>query len=327
MLEVGVVENDLRVLAAHFQLDLGLARYAADGDLTTHAHGTGEADAVDFRAVDQCIAHHATAAHHQVEHTGREACAGDDFGQGPGATWNQVCGFQHDAVAVGQGRGDFPCRDGDREVPRGDQTDHAQGFASDFNVDARTHRRQVVAGQAQALAGEELEDIAGAGHFADGFRQGLALFPGQQGAEFFATGEDFSTDFVQGIVTRLNAGSGPGRERGTGGVDGGVDLSQISLGVVADGVAQFGRVDVGRIIATGNPFAVDVVIETLCICHFEISSRKRPLIAQRPYLNGCVTAHPACRSARRAFRTLRRSDRSAVHAQDLRRSRQFLPRP
>ncbi|MCY1462536.1 hypothetical protein D9M71_803220 [compost metagenome] len=64
-------------------------------------------------------------------------------------------------------------------------------------------------------------------------------------------------------MTRLNAGSGPGRERGTGGVDGGVDLSQISLGVVADGVAQFGRVDVGRIVATGNPFTVDVVIETL----------------------------------------------------------------
>ncbi|VVN46230.1 hypothetical protein PS659_05852 [Pseudomonas fluorescens] len=290
LLEVGVVENDLRVLAAHFQLDLGLPRHAADGDLTTDANGTGEADAVDFRAVDQCIAHHAAAAHHQVEHTGREACAGDDFGQGPGATRYQVRRFEHDAVAVGQGRSDFPCRDGNREVPRGDQTNHAQGFASHFNVDARTHRRQIVAGQAQAFTGEELEDVAGAGHFTDGFRQGFALFPGQQGAELFATGEDFSTDLVQGVMTGLNAGSGPGRERGAGGVDGGVDLSQISLGVVANGVGQLGRVDVGRVIATGNPFAIDVVIETLCICHFEISSRKKPPIARRPWFIGCYCA-------------------------------------
>ncbi|MNN02048.1 hypothetical protein D3C81_1146870 [compost metagenome] len=169
LLEVSVVENDLRVLAAHFQLDFGLTRHAADGDLTTNAHGTGEADTVDFRAVHQCIAHHTTAAHDQIEHAGREACAGDDFRQRPGATRHQVSRLEHDAVAVGQGRGDFPRRNGNREVPRGDQTNHAQGFASDFDVDARTHRRQIVAGQTQAFTGEELEDVAGAGHFADGF--------------------------------------------------------------------------------------------------------------------------------------------------------------
>src|SRR5690606_31869705 len=102
LLEVGVVENDLRVLAAHFQLHLGLARNAVDGDLAANAHRTGEADAVDFRAVDQRLANHATAAHYQVERTGRETRAGDDFRQRPGAARHQIGRFEHDAVAIGQ---------------------------------------------------------------------------------------------------------------------------------------------------------------------------------------------------------------------------------
>ena len=206
-----------------------------------------------FGLLHHRVADHATAAHHQVEHAGREACAGDDFGQRPGATRHQVGRFEHDAVAIGQGRGDFPRRDRNREVPRGDQADHAQRFAGDFDVDARAHRRQVIAGQTQAFAGEELEDVAGAGHFANGFGQGLALFPGQQRAEFFAAGEDFGADFIQRIVARLNAGRRPGRERGARSVDGGIDLGQIGLGVFADDIGQFGRVDVGAVVGCRRP--------------------------------------------------------------------------
>jgi hypothetical protein len=244
-----------------------LARHAADGDLTTHAHRAGEADAVDFRAVDHGIADHTAAAHHQVEHTGREAGAGDDFGQGPGAARYQFSRFEHHAVAVGQGRGDLPGRDGNREVPRRDQANHAQRLTGHFNVDARTHRRQVVAGQAQAFTGEEFEDVTGAGHFADGFRQGLALFPGQQGAEFFATGEDFGADFIQRIMTRLDPGSGPRRKSSARRVDGRVDLGEVSLGVFANDIRQLRRIDVGRVVGTGNPLATDVVFETLGLGH------------------------------------------------------------
>ncbi len=93
LLEVGVVEDDLRVLAAHFQLHLGLARHAVDGDLPPHAHRTGKADAVDFRAVDQDFADHTAAAHHQVERTGRETGAGNDLGQGPGAAGTNSAGL------------------------------------------------------------------------------------------------------------------------------------------------------------------------------------------------------------------------------------------
>ena len=37
----------------------------------------------------------------------------------------------------------------------------------------------------------------------------------------------------------------------------------LGLGVIADGVAQFGRVDVRRVIVAGDPFTVDVVVIAL----------------------------------------------------------------
>src|SRR5690606_17947068 len=77
--QVGVVENDLRVLAAHFQLDLGLACRAGCGNPATDAHGAGETDAIDAAVVDQHFADLAALAHHQVEHPGREARTGDDL--------------------------------------------------------------------------------------------------------------------------------------------------------------------------------------------------------------------------------------------------------
>jgi hypothetical protein len=45
--------------------------------------------------------------------------------------------------------------------------------------------------QAQAFAGEELEDLAGAGGLADAFGQGLAFFARQQVPSSFLAGEDF----------------------------------------------------------------------------------------------------------------------------------------
>ncbi len=57
------------------------------------------------------------------------------------------------------------------------------GLARHLDADARAHRRHDLARQAQRLAGEELEDLSGAGDFADALGEGLALFAAQQLAE------------------------------------------------------------------------------------------------------------------------------------------------
>ncbi|MNF66278.1 hypothetical protein D3C84_480650 [compost metagenome] len=210
---------------------------------------------------------HPAAAHHQVEHPGREAGAGDDFGNRPGAARHQIGRFQHHAVAVGQGRGDLPGRNGDGEIPRGDQADHPQRLAGHFHRDAGAHRGQHFAGLAQAFAGVELEDIAGAAHFADGLGQGLAFFPGQQRTELFAAGEDFAADLVQRVAARLDTGSRPGRKRGAGGGNGLIDLSGVGLGILADHIGQVGRIDIARIAGSGEPLAADIVVVTRWIGH------------------------------------------------------------
>ncbi|MNG31397.1 hypothetical protein D3C84_1171880 [compost metagenome] len=82
-------------------------------------------------------------------------------------------------------------------------------------------------------------------------------------AEFFTAGEDLAANFVQRIMTGLDARGRPGRKGGAGGFNGGVDLRCVSLGVFTDDIGQVRRVDVGAIVSTGYPLAVDVVIETL----------------------------------------------------------------
>ena len=121
------------------------------------------------------LADHRAAAHHQVEHAGRQPGAADDLGERPGAARHEVGGLEHDAVAVGERRRDLPGRDRDREVPRRDEPDDADRLAGDLDLDAGPHRGQLLAGEPQRLAGEELEDLPGARRLADAFGQGLAL--------------------------------------------------------------------------------------------------------------------------------------------------------
>ena len=73
LVEVGVLEDDDRVLAAH--LALGLA--AAAGDLAVDAAadrvGAGEGDAFDHGVAGDLVADHRAGAGDEIEHTRRQA--------------------------------------------------------------------------------------------------------------------------------------------------------------------------------------------------------------------------------------------------------------
>ncbi len=266
--QVGIVEHDLRVLAAHFELHLLLVRHALDADRTTHADRAGEADRVHARVIHQCVADDATAAHHQVEDTGRNARAADDLGQCPGAARHQVGGLQHHAIAEGQGRRDLPGRDRDWEVPRRDEADDADRFARDLHADVRSHRRQQFARQPQAFAREELEDLAGARGLADAFGLGLAFFASEQRAEFFLARKNLGADLVERIGAGLDAAGGPGREGGGSGCHSGFDMRSVALRVLGDGVAEVRRVQVRAVAAALGPLAADEVVVLLHVLAF-----------------------------------------------------------
>ncbi len=55
----------------------------------------------------------------------------------------------------------------------------------------------MLAGESDRLAGEELEDLTGARHFAGGFGKRLSLLPGQEPAEFVLAREDLTPHKIE----------------------------------------------------------------------------------------------------------------------------------
>src|SRR5207247_2964256 len=149
----------------------------------------------------------------------------------------------------------------DGEVPGGDDADHAQRFARDLDADAGAHGGQNFAAGAQRFAGKELEDVAGAGDFADGLGQGLAFFAGQQVAEFGAARQDFAAHGIEDVKALLRGAERPGREGGLGGGNRVLGLGGVGLGVFAYQVARVRGVDVARDAGGIDPFAVHEVFK------------------------------------------------------------------
>ena len=252
------------IFAAHFQLEFLQAGGALQGNAVAHGLRAGEADRVNAGVGYQRVANNAATTHHQVEDTGGNAAAADDFGQRPGATRHQIGRFEHHAIAIGQGRCNFPSRNGDGEIPGCDDANHAERLACDFHAYAGAHRGQGLACQTQTFTGKELEDIACARRFANTFGLGLAFFAGQERAQFFAPRQDLGADLVQRIGTRLDARDGPSCKRRARRLHGAVQLCCAGLGVVPLHIGSVGRVDVGREGRTRHPFAIDQVVVFLC---------------------------------------------------------------
>src|SRR5690606_26191487 len=251
--EVGIIQNDLRVLAAHFQLDLGLACHASRRDTTADTHRAGKTDAIDAPVVDQNFTDLAALAHYQVENSGWEARTRNDLRDGPGTTWHQVGRLDHHAIAVRERRRDLPGRNRDREIPGRDQTDHPKRLTRDFDAHPRAYRLQDFARLAQTLTGEELEDIACARHLADGFGQGLALLTSQQRTQLLAPGEDVQTDLFQRIGTRLDTAGRPGGKGLARRGNRRFDLSRVGLRILTDDIREIGRIDVGLVLIASYP--------------------------------------------------------------------------
>ena len=115
------------------------------------------------------------------------AGANDDFGERVRPAGHEIGRLEDDAIAVAERRRDLPGGNGDGEIPRRDDADDADRLARHFDVDARPHAGEFLAGNAQGLASEEVEDLRGATDFADGLGKRLAFFARQELAEFLAS--------------------------------------------------------------------------------------------------------------------------------------------
>ena len=209
--------------------------------------------------VHQRLAHLAAAAHDEVEGTGGQAAAADDFGQRPATGGHQLGGLEHHGVAVGQGRGDLPGRDGEREVPRRDDAHHTHGLAGHIHLHALAHRGQQLALDAQRLARKKLENLPAAGHLGHAFGQCLAFFTRQQCAQLVLACQQFAADQVQHVGAALGGALAPGGQGIGGGAHGQLGLVAVGAGVFGHHLAGVRRVGADAGGGADFPPAVDQV--------------------------------------------------------------------
>jgi hypothetical protein len=124
--QVGVVEDDEGRLAAQFQRQLLAAAGGGLADDAADFGRAGEGQLVDARVVDDGFAHAAVAGD-DVDHAGRHAGLLADLGEQQRAQRGELGRLEDDGVTGGQRRGDFPGQHQQREVPRHDLADHADG--------------------------------------------------------------------------------------------------------------------------------------------------------------------------------------------------------
>src|SRR6202158_3961955 len=235
--QVRVVEDDQRIFAAHFQLQLGHARDRLGRDRAAGRHRAGEADGIDAPVVDDRLADDAATTHDQVEDARGYARFDDDVRQRPGRPGYQLRRLEHHAVAVAECGRDLPRRNRHRKIPRGDDADDAQGFARHLDVNAGADRLNLLPRQPQRLAAEEFEDLSRAHDFADALGQRLAFFARKQPPELVLAGEYRVADGVEQIRAILHRGHRPCGKCGARGANRGVGLCAVGPRVFADDVA------------------------------------------------------------------------------------------
>ena len=126
--QIGVIQNDERILPAHFALyldhALGSLRVKPRADLIRAGEGNGS----DGRVIYQTLADSPAASQDHVQAAGRESCFPKNFHHQTSRYRSQRRGFEDDGVSRYQGRGNFPAGDGDRKIPGRHDRDHPKGL-------------------------------------------------------------------------------------------------------------------------------------------------------------------------------------------------------
>ncbi len=117
-----------------------------------------------------------------------------------------------------------------------------------------------LAGEAQRLAGEELEDVAGAHRLADAFGQRLAFLAREEPPELVLAREDLVAGAIEDVRALLDVAAAP--RPGNACFAAAIAVARlrgVGLRVFADHVGQIGRIPVERRGRAGDPLAGDEV--------------------------------------------------------------------
>ncbi|CAM5187054.1 hypothetical protein CDEN61S_04010 [Castellaniella denitrificans] len=195
--QVGVLEHDLRRLAAQFEHHRAVVPRGGRGHLLAGGGGAGEGDVPDAGMGAQGRAGLVAVAGDDVQRPGREAHAGGHFGQIQGGQAGVLGGLDHAGVAGRQGRADAAAEDLDRVVPGDDVAGDAVRLAH------RHHQGAGVVGQGLAV-----QLVAGARVVFEVARQGGDVVA--RGAQRLAGVARLQAGQLVGLVQH---GAAPGRQQ------------------------------------------------------------------------------------------------------------------
>ena len=265
--EVGVVHDDDRVLAAQLEVDVLQIGSAVLGGLDPHLARAREGDERHVGVLDEALADRLAAAVDDVEDAGGEAGLLEDLDEALAEHRRVARGLEHDGVSADERGRNLPARDGDGEVPRGDRADNADRLANAHLELVRHLRRRRLAEEAAALAGHVEGHVDGFLDVAARLGANLAhLAHHQLGQLVLALDEplrDAEEDFAA-----------PGRRRQAPALVGLLRRLDRAVDVVlgrarerADRLAGGGIRRVEGLVAGGvHPLAADVVLRSLCRC-------------------------------------------------------------
>ncbi len=264
--EVSVVHDDDRVLAAELEMDV----LEAFGRRFQHLHArlarAGQRDDADVRVADEPLADRASATVDDVDDAGRHAGLGEELREALSEGGRVGRGLEDDRVPGDERGRDLPGRDRDREVPRRDDADDADRHAHRHLELVLQLRRRRLTEEATTLAGHV---VAHVDRFLDVTARLRLHFPhlvrhevGEVGLvlghELGEAEEDLATlrrgDEAPVLVRSLRSGNGAVDVLGPGTRE---DADEVSVGR-ARGLEGLPRDGV-------DPFAADVVLERACL--------------------------------------------------------------
>ena len=158
LVQVGVLEDDVRRLAAQFHRHRDQQLAGVGGDLSSHAGAAGEAETIDATAGQQCLPR-AVVAGDDVDDAWRKARFLDELRELESRHGRMLRRLDDDAVARGQGRGQLVREQSHRRIPCRDQHGDADRLAA-CEVEHVAHVERN--GVAEDLIGTACEEAIGA---------------------------------------------------------------------------------------------------------------------------------------------------------------------
>ena len=223
-------------------------------------------DCGDQRVSQQCVDTFPVAVH-DVEHTGRQACFGQQFAEPNGGKRHLFRRFEHKRVAAHQRDRNHPHRHHQREVVRRDAHAHTDGMPCHLGIDVAGDVRQDAAHQQAGNAAGKLGHFHPALHLGPRFGERFAVLASDQRRQLFELLLHEFTEAKHDAGTFHNGSGAPGGQGSVSRLD---DLARLFSRAERHACDDLPGRRVVNVVksrgASGQPFSGPQPRHGVCLC-------------------------------------------------------------